>query len=99
MTIQRLDETLRPPIVTDDLAYCLDAVLDRGVAHGVCGPHLVAQLLLWNHAVSVCQEVGEYLEHFGPQPVVPVGPVQEVAMRVEPAIRKDIKHGLVPSTV
>src|SRR5215510_3627864 len=67
LTVSRLNETLRLPIIADGVAYSLETVFNRGIAHSLSRPHLFAQFLLRNHTVTVRQKISKRLEHFWPQ--------------------------------
>jgi hypothetical protein len=94
LTIARLNETLRLPVVADGPAYSLETVFNRGIAHSLSRPHLLAQFLLRNHTVAVRQKISKRLEHFWPQSNRLASSAQEITLCVEEAIRKEVTHGL-----
>ena len=94
LAIARLDETLRLPVIADGVAYGLETVFNRGIAHSLSRPHLFAQFLLRNHTVAVRQKISKRLEHFWPQSNRLASPAQEITLCVEEAIRKEVTHGL-----
>src|SRR5262249_20355135 len=94
LAIPRLDETLRLPVVTDDLAYGLQTVFNCGITDNLSRPYLLTQFLLWNHTVAMRQKISKRLEHFRSQSNRLASPAQEITLGVEEAIRKEVAHGL-----
>jgi hypothetical protein len=94
LAVARLNETLRLPIIADSVAYSLKTVFNRGIAHSLSRPHLLAQFLFRNHTVAVRQKISQRLEHFWPQSNRLASSAQEITLGVEEAIRKEVTHGL-----
>jgi hypothetical protein len=94
LTIARLNETLRLPVITNGPTYSLETVFNRGISHSLSRPHLFTQFLLRNHTVTVRQEIGKRLEHFWSQSNRLASPAQEITVCVQEAIRKKVAHNL-----
>jgi hypothetical protein len=94
LAIARLNETLHLPVIADGVAYSLETVFNRGIAHRLSRPYTFAQFLFRNHTVAFRQKISQRLEHFWPQSNRLASPAQEITLCVEEAIRKEVAHGL-----
>src|SRR4029434_658061 len=67
-------------------------IADDGV-----GPHLLAQLLLGDHAVAMGEEIMEHLKHFAPQRDGLPRPLHDIELRIQRTVPEDIPHTEVSS--
>src|SRR5262249_33843021 len=97
LAIERLQEPLAPPAVSNRLAHGFDRTLECGVADELLGPDLLAQLLLGDDPVGMDQHIGQDLKHLAPQPVDAPGAGQLRALRIEGTLAEDVQHRGTPS--
>src|SRR5262249_46950951 len=90
LAIDRLDELLSAPAVSNRLAHGFDRTLQRCLADGLLRPDLLTQLLLGNDPVGMCQQVDQDLEHFVSQSTDMPGTTQLIALRVEDTLAEDV---------
>jgi hypothetical protein len=87
-----LDNALRLAAVTHRNTHGAKTALQGGLTDGEPLPNLVAQFLLGDHAVTMLDEIAEYLEDLGSQPSSLACPVQGIELRVQDTIYKTVDH-------
>jgi len=88
----RLDKALRLPAVTHRDTHGTQAALQGGIANRHPLPHLIAQFLLGDHAVTMLDEIAEHLEDLRSQPGPLARPLQGIELCVQGTIGKAVEH-------
>ena len=96
VAVPRLDHGLPPRAVAHRPARQGHAGIQCLVADGLPGPDLLHQLTLGHDAVAVCEQVGEHLEHLGPDVHQRPGAGQRICLGIEGRVAKHVEH--VPSS-
>src|SRR5262249_6152658 len=90
-----LEERWHSPTIPNGPAHGSDGALQGGIAEAELRPDGLAQFLLGDVAVMVCQQVREGLEHFTAQTDSLAGTIHDMALYVEFTVPKDVNHGRV----
>jgi hypothetical protein len=90
--VECVDDPLGLPRIAHRLARRPDAGVQRGLADELLGHQLLQQLLLGDEALTMRDEVGQYIEDLGPELDQGPGPPQLIAVDVEAIVAKSIIH-------
>ena len=66
--VQGVDKPLCLPSIARGATDRFDAGVQRRLAHNLLGPEMLQQLLLGDNAVVMHDEIGQHIEHLGPDP-------------------------------
>jgi hypothetical protein len=83
---------LRLPAITHRNTHGAETALQGGITDRDPLPHLVAQFLLRDHAVTMRDEIAEHLENLGSQPRTLAAPLQGIELCVQGTIGKAVEH-------
>src|SRR5262249_47937865 len=92
LAVQRAHEARRPPSFPQRLAQGSYTGFQRFVADKLVGPQVLAEFLLGNHTIAMCQEVCEYLKDFAPELHQSPSLMQLIALRVQHIVAKGVAH-------
>lgn len=91
-TVQSVDKPLFLPNIARGATDRFNARVQRRLAHNLLGPEMLQQLLLGDNAVAVHNEIGQHIEHLGPDPDWHACLMQLVALGVKHVVPKHIAH-------
>jgi len=91
--VQRLDEPLRLPCVTDRLTGLFDAGIQRGLTDELLGPQVIEKLLPGDDSSAMGDEIEQDIKHFRAELDHHACAAQFIAARVQHIVTKEVPHG------
>src|SRR5262245_49564302 len=97
MTVARLNDALRLPRIAHSPAHRPQGTLQRCITDELLRPHLFAQLLLVHHALTMCQQVLQHLEHLRAQGHSLPSTTQDNTLGIQLTIGEGVNHATAPT--